>query len=283
VPIDIEWAKDGLDHGLYVVHARPETSASQKRGTVLEEYVLGKAGRAIVSGRAVGARIASGPVRVIANSTQIAQFQTGEVLVTDSTTPDWEPLMRRAAAIVTNRGGRTCHAAIVACEFGIPVIVGTENATERLVSGELVTVSCAEGDTGKVYGGSLPFEVRRTDLAQRERPRTKMMLILANPELSFRMSFLPNDGVGLARMEFIITEHIKAHPIALLHPERVTDDERVRGAHRRPVVRAQGGQSDARLPWRLPLHASRLRGGLRARVRGDEARARSSGSPISSS
>jgi pyruvate, water dikinase len=224
VPMDIEWAKDGLDHELYVVQARPETSVSQKRGTVLEEYVLGEAGPAIVSGRAVGARIASGPVRVIANTTQIAQFQTGEVLVTDSTTPDWEPIMRRAAAIVTNRGGRTCHAAIVAREFGIPAIVGTETATEHLTTGQLVTVCCAEGETGKVYAGKVPFEIRRTDLAQLERPRTKIMLILANPELAFRTSFVPNDGVGLARMEFIITEYIKAHPMALLHPERVADE-----------------------------------------------------------
>ena len=224
VPMDIEWAKDGLDQQLYVVQARPETSASQKRGTVLEEYVLGEAGRALLCGRAVGARIASGAVRVIADSTQIAQFQTGEVLVTDNTTPDWEPIMRRAAAIVTNRGGRTCHAAIDAREFGIPAIVGTENATEHLTSGQLVTVSCAEGETGKVYAGKVPFQVRRTDLAQLERPRTKIMLILANPERAFHMSFLPNDGVGLARMEFIITDYIKAHPMALLHPERVMDE-----------------------------------------------------------
>jgi pyruvate,water dikinase len=236
VPMDIEWAKDGLDQGLYGVQARPETSVSQRRGTVLEEYVLGEAGRAIVSGRAVGARIASGPVRLIANSAQIAEFRTGEVLVTDSTTPDWEPIMRRAAAIVTNRGGRTCHAAIVAREFGIPAIVGTENATERLSTGELVTVSCAQGDTGKVYAGTVPFEVRRTDLARLERPRTKIMLILANPELAFQMSFLPNDGVGLARMEFIITEYIKAHPMALLHPERVMDE----GERRQLAALARG-------------------------------------------
>ncbi len=224
VPMDIEWAKDGIDGKLYVVQARPETSASRKTGTVLEEYLIETDVTPLTSGRAVGNRIATGTARIIANSAQIGQFQSGEVLVTDSTTPDWEPIMRQAAAIVTNRGGRTCHAAIVAREFGIPAIVGTENATERLTSGALITVSCAEGETGKVYPGKLPFEVRRTDLAQIERPRTKIMLILANPELAFRESFLPNDGVGLARMEFIVTEYIKAHPMALLHPERLGEE-----------------------------------------------------------
>ena len=223
-PMDIEWAKDGTDGKLYVVQARPETSASRKSGSVLEEYLIEPRVEPLTSGRAVGSRIASGTVRLIGNSTQIGQFHPGEVLVTDSTTPDWEPIMRQAAAIVTNRGGRTCHAAIVAREFGIPAIVGTENATERLTNGQLVTVSCAEGETGRVYPGKLPFEVRRTDLAQIERPRTRIMLILANPELAFRTSFLPNDGVGLSRMEFIITEYIRAHPMALLHPERVGDD-----------------------------------------------------------
>ena len=224
VPMDIEWAKDGIDGKLYVVQARPETSASRKTGTVLEEYLIETDVTPLTSGRAVGNRIATGTARIIANSAQIGQFQSGEVLVTDSTTPDWQPIMRQAAAIVTNRGGRTCHAAIVAREFGIPAIVGTENATERLTSGALITVSCAEGETGKVYPGKLPFEVRRTDLAQIERPRTKIMLILANPELAFRESFLPNDGVGLARMEFIVTEYIKAHPMALLHPGRLGEE-----------------------------------------------------------
>ena len=224
MPMDIEWAKDGIDGMLYIVQARPETSASRKSGTVLEEYLIAPTVEPLAVGRAVGNHIATGAVRIIANSTQIGQFRPGEVLVTDSTTPDWEPIMRQAAAIVTNRGGRVCHAAIVAREFGIPAIVGTENATERLSSAELVTVSCAEGETGRVYPGKVPFEVRRTDLARIERPRTKIMLILANPELAFQMSFLPNDGVGLARMEFIVTEYIKAHPMALVHPQRVGDE-----------------------------------------------------------
>ena len=222
-PMDIEWAKDGIDGELYVVQARPETSASQRTATLLEEYVVTGAGKPIVTGRAVGARIACGAARVIASAAHIAEFRPGEVLVTDSTTPDWEPIMRRAAAIVTNRGGRTCHAAIVAREFGIPAVVGTDDATERLRAGRPVTVSCAEGEVGKVYEGAVGFEVRRTDLTHLERPKTRIMLILANPQLAFRTSFLPNDGVGLARMEFIVTEYIKAHPMALLHPERVGD------------------------------------------------------------
>ena len=223
-PMDIEWAKDGLDQRLYIVQARPVTGVAQRRGAVLEEYVLAEKGRMLASGRAVGERIATGPVRVISSPAQASDFASGEVLVTDGTTPDWEPIMRRAAAIVTNRGGRTCHAAIVAREFGIPAVVGTGDATGRLSTGRQVTVSCAEGDTGNVYDGKLRYEVRRTDLARLARPRTRIMLIAGNPELAFHQSSLPNDGVGLARMEFIITDHIKAHPMALLHPERVEDE-----------------------------------------------------------
>lgn len=223
-PMDIEWAKDGLDQRLYIVQARPVTGLVPRRGATLEEYVLTEKGRILVSGRAVGERIASGSVRVISSSAQAGEFQRGEVLVTDSTTPDWEPIMRRAAAIVTNRGGRTCHAAIVAREFGIPAVVGTGDATERLSTGQQVTVCCAEGDTGNVHQGKLRFDVRRTDLARLERPRTQIMLIAGNPDLAFHQSSLPNDGVGLARMEFIITDHIKAHPMALLHPEKVEDE-----------------------------------------------------------
>ncbi len=229
MPMDIEWAKDGIDGHLYIVQARPETSASRRRETTLEEYRLGTTPEPIVTGYAVGARIAGGTVRLIKSVAEIGTFRPGEVLVTDSTTPDWEPIMHRAAAIVTNRGGRTCHAAIVAREFGIPAVVGTANATERLSSGQFVTVSCAEGELGRVYAGKIPFEIRRTDLATLARPHTKMMLILANPATAFQMSFLPNDGVALARMEFIITEHIKAHPMALLHPDRVADESE-RGA-----------------------------------------------------
>jgi pyruvate, water dikinase len=223
VPMDIEWAKDGLDGQLYIVQARPETVASQKRAGLLEEFTLQGTGATLVTGRAVGTRIGGGVARVIASAVNLAEFKPGEVLVTDITTPDWEPIMKQAAAIVTNRGGRTCHAAIVARELGIPAVVGADGATEKLQTGQTVTVSCAEGDLGKVYAGSIPFEVRRTDVGSLPRPRTKIMLILGNPELAFQTSFLPNDGVGLARMEFIIAQYIKAHPMALLHPERVAD------------------------------------------------------------
>jgi len=227
--MDIEWAKDGLDQQLYVVQARPETVASQKRGGFIEDFALERPGKTLVTGRAVGARIGTGVVHVIAHAAQLAAFRPGEVLVTDITTPDWEPIMKQAAAIVTNRGGRACHAAIVAREFGIPAVVGAEGATTVLHTGEAVTVSCAEGEVGRVLAGSIPFKVQRTEVAALARPQTEIMLILGNPELAFQASFLPNDGVGLARMEFIIAEHIRAHPLALLHPERVTD-EAERGA-----------------------------------------------------
>ena len=222
-PMDMEWAKDGLDGQLYIVQARPETVASQRIGNVLEQYRLEEQAVPLVKGHAVGSKIAFGTARVINNVARLDTFKPGEVLVADMTTPDWEPVMKTAAAIVTNRGGRTCHAAIIARELGVPAVIGCENATALIKSGAEVTVSCAEGDIGKVYTGRLNFEIKRTDLSQLEKPKTKIMLNLANPELAFKYSFLPNDGVGLARMEFIITEYIKAHPMALIHPEKVVD------------------------------------------------------------
>ncbi|MHB8252362.1 MAG: phosphoenolpyruvate synthase, partial [Acidiferrobacter sp.] len=222
-PMDMEWAKDGADGALYLVQARPETVASQIQNQILEEYYIQGQSEVLVSGRSVGALMASGRVHVIPDVAQISEFQTGEVLVTDNTTPDWEPVMKRAAAIVTNHGGRTCHAAIVARELGIPAIVGAHNATQKLKTGEAVTVSCAEGDTGKVYRGTVPFKIVRTDLANLPRPATRIMINLGNPGLAFKTSFLPNDGVGLARMEFIINESIGIHPMALAHPEKVED------------------------------------------------------------
>ncbi|WAR45826.1 phosphoenolpyruvate synthase [Methylomonas rapida] len=222
-PMDMEWAKDGLDGRLYIVQARPETVASQRTGTVLEQYELKQAGEIITKGRAVGSKIAVGNARVITSVANLSTFKPGEVLVADMTTPDWEPVMKTAAAIVTNRGGRTCHAAIIARELGVPAVIGCEDATDAIVGGGLVTISCAEGDVGKVYAGRLDFEVLQTDLSRMQRPKTKVMLNLGNPELAFKHSFLPNDGVGLARMEFIITEYIKAHPMALIHPEKVAD------------------------------------------------------------
>lgn len=222
-PMDIEWAKDGLDGQLYIVQARPETVASQLSGMTLEQYELKQKAEAIVTGRAVGSKIAVGTAHVIKNISQLNTFKPGEVLITDMTTPDWEPVMKTAAAIVTNRGGRTCHAAIIARELGVPAVIGCDNATETIKTSTTVTVSCAEGDAGKVYEGELSFDVKKTDLSGLKRPKTKIMLNLGNPELAFKLSFLPNDGVGLARMEFIITEFIKAHPMALIHPERIQD------------------------------------------------------------
>ena len=222
-PMDMEWAKDGRSGELFIVQARPETVQSQKRGDVLETYHLQRRGPVIVTGRSVGDKIAAGPVRRIQSVQQLNLFQQGDVLVADKTDPDWEPIMKRAAAIVTNRGGRTCHAAIVSRELGVPAIVGTEHATERLEDGTEVTVCCAEGDTGTVYQGRLPFQVEKIDLAAMPRPRTKIMINVGNPDEAFGLSFLPNDGVGLARMEFIISNHIRVHPMALVEFDRIAD------------------------------------------------------------
>ncbi len=222
-PMDIEWARDGIDGKLYIVQARPETVASRKAVALLEEYRLRQKGKVRVRGRAVGGKVAAGMARVITDVGQLNQFRPGEVLVADTTTPDWGTVMRTAAAVVTNRGGRTCHAAIVAREIGIPAVVGCDDATETLRTGDEITVSCAEGDTGFVYAGRVPFDTVRTDLSTLPRPRTQLMINLGNPDVAFQNSFLPVDGVGLARIEFIVAEHIRAHPMALLHPERIDD------------------------------------------------------------
>ncbi|WP_110650869.1 phosphoenolpyruvate synthase [Salinicola peritrichatus] len=222
-PMDMEWAKDGLSGELYIVQARPETVASQRRPTTLEHYILDQRGETLATGRAVGEKIATGRAHVIQDVAHLPEFKPGEVLVADTTTPDWEPVMKTAAAIVTNRGGRTCHAAIIARELGIPAVVGCGESTQTVADGETVTVSCAEGDSGRVYRGALNFRVETTELGEIARPATEIMINLGNPELAFSTSFLPNDGVGLARMEFIISEYIKAHPLALLHPDRIDD------------------------------------------------------------
>jgi pyruvate,water dikinase len=222
-PMDMEWAKDGIDGQLYIVQARPETVASQQQGTILEQYHLNGEGDILIRGYAVGTKIGQGNVRYISDVAHLHEFRAGEVLVADTTTPDWEPVMKIAAAIVTNRGGRTCHAAIISRELGIPAVVGCDQATQALENGEMVTVSCAGGDEGRVYKGTLPFSVERTDLSGLARPKTKIMLNLGNPDLAFSVRALPNDGVGLARLEFIINEYIKAHPMALLHPEKIDD------------------------------------------------------------
>jgi pyruvate,water dikinase len=224
-PMDMEWAKDGRTGELFIVQARPETVQSRKAAGVIESYRLKGAGSPLITGRSVGERIAAGPVRVIQSVKDLHRFQAGEVLVADRTDPDWEPSMKQAAAIVTNRGGRTCHAAIVSRELGLPAVVGTERATELLRDGQPVTVSCAEGDTGNVYDGLLPFQVEHQSLGDLPRPRTKIMMNVGNPEEAFRLSFLPNDGVGLAREEFIISNSIKIHPKALLDYERLTDPD----------------------------------------------------------
>lgn len=222
-PMDIEWARDGHAGGMYILQARPETVKSGRSVSVIETHRLGRRGTPLVSGRSVGEKIAAGAVRVIQDARSIGEFQAGEVLVTDNTDPDWEPIMKIAAAIVTNRGGRTCHAAIVSRELGVPAIVGADRATELLTNGREVTVSCAEGDTGFVYDGRLPFEVIRTDVGELERPRTKVMMNVANPAEAFSLSFIPNNGVGLAREEFIIANTIKIHPMALVNYNQLAD------------------------------------------------------------
>lgn len=222
-PMDIEWAKDGNTGELFIVQARPETVQSQKALDFLEIYHLEEKGELIASGTSVGDKIAAGPARVVTDVHRLSQFKQGEILIADTTTPDWEPIMKLASAIITNSGGRTCHAAIVSRELGICSIVGTGDATEKIRDGQNVTVSCAEGEVGHVYDHLLPFRVDRIQLKDLTRPRTKIMMNLGNPDEAFALSRIPNDGVGLARMEFIISNYIKIHPMALIHPERVAD------------------------------------------------------------
>ncbi len=227
-PMDIEWAKDGLTGELFIVQARPETVQSQKSASVLRSYRLQTDITdlpALTTGQAVGEMIGQGPARVIQSVQNIADFQPGEVLVTQRTDPDWEPIMKRASAIVTDQGGRTCHAAIIAREMGIPAIVGCGNATDVLTTGQTVTVNCAAGEVGKVYEGLLPFDVEETAIDQLPRSRTQIMMNVGNPEEALRLAAIPCDGVGLARMEFIIANHIKVHPLALLKFDQLTDAE----------------------------------------------------------
>ena len=225
MPMDIEWAKDSEDGLLYIIQARPETVVSRRPLTGFATYSLEATGTVLATGRAVGEKIAAGPVRVITGAQQRAEFKPGEVLVAESTTPDWEPVMKIAGAIVTERGGRTCHAAIVARELGVPAVVGAADARQKLKTGASVTVSCAEGEVGRVYDGVLPIKTVQVDFATLPQPKTEIMLNLGNPELAFRSAMLPNDGVGLARMEFIISEQIRVHPMALVHPEKVASPQ----------------------------------------------------------
>ena len=234
-PMDIEWAKDGVDGKIYIVQARPETVASQRRPTNIDSYVLDGRGKVLAEGRAVGERIATGRMRLISDVSQLSTFQPGEILVADTTTPDWEPVMKTAAAIVTNRGGRTCHAAIIARELGVPAVVGTGDALQKIPDGRAVTVSCAEGDTGFIYDGKLKFERITADLGDMPPAPLKIMMNVANPERAFDFGMLPNQGIGLARLEMIIASHIGVHPKALLQYEqqdaetKAKIDERVAG------------------------------------------------------
>jgi pyruvate,water dikinase len=223
MPMDIEWAKDGFSGELFILQARPETVQARRSRDVFQIYELKERGKVLTSGRSVGEAIACGPVRVVKSVKFLDQVQPGDVLVTDKTDPDWEPVMKRAAAIVTNRGGRTCHAAIVSRELGVPAIVGTENGTDVLKDGQLVTVSCAEGEAGHVYRGKLPYNVKQVDVKGLRRPKTKIMMNVGNPDEAMSLSHIPNDGVGLAREEFIISNHIRIHPMALLEYDTLDD------------------------------------------------------------
>jgi pyruvate,water dikinase len=223
MPMDMEWAKDGHSGELFIVQARPETVQSQKQFDTLEVYRLKEKARVLAQGRSIGEKIAQGPVRIVRSVKNLQEVRKGDILVTEKTDPDWEPTMKKTAAIVTNRGGRTCHAAIVSRELGLPAIVGTENGTEKLTDGQIVTVSCAEGETGFVYDGALKYEVEKINLRELPRPKTEVMMNVGNPEEAFRLSFMPNDGVGLAREEFIVSNSIKIHPLALLDYNELQD------------------------------------------------------------
>ncbi len=221
-PMDIEWGKDGSTGELFILQARPETVQSQKDANVLESYRLLETKAPLVTGTAVGSKIGAGPVNIIENVDAIKSFQKGQVLVTDMTDPDWEPIMKIAAAIVTNKGGRTCHAAIVSRELGVPCVVGTGEGTEKLRGVKEATVSCAEGEVGNVYEGILKYEIQRINLKDMARPKTGIMMNIGNPDLAFNNAFIPNDGVGLARLEFIIN-NIRLHPMALVQFDKVAD------------------------------------------------------------
>ncbi|OHE82407.1 MAG: phosphoenolpyruvate synthase [Lysobacterales bacterium GWF1_69_6] len=223
-PMDIEWAKDGNTGKLYIVQARPETVKSRAHATQIERYALAARGEVLSEGRAIGHKIGAGTARVVRSLAEMSKFQPGDVLVADMTDPDWEPIMKRAAAIVTNRGGRTCHAAIIARELGVPAVVGTGDAMQSIPDGAEVTVSCAEGDTGYIYAGKLGFEVTTTDLGNMPPAPLKIMMNVGNPERAFDFAQLPNQGIGLARLEFIIARQIGVHPRALLEYDKQPAD-----------------------------------------------------------
>ncbi|MGF1486021.1 MAG: phosphoenolpyruvate synthase [Prochloraceae cyanobacterium] len=223
-PMDIEWAKDGITGELFIVQARPETVQSQKSSKILKTYQLQETSEVVATGRSVGSAIGAGTAHVILDVKEINLFQPGEILITNRTDPDWEPIMKKASAIVTNSGGRTCHAAIIAREMGIPAIVGCENATAMVRTGQEITVSCAEGEEGKIYSGLLPFEIKEAALDELPTTRTKILMNVGNPEQVFSLASIPCDGVGLARLEFIIANYIQAHPLALINFDRLEDE-----------------------------------------------------------
>ncbi|PIT93590.1 phosphoenolpyruvate synthase [Candidatus Falkowbacteria bacterium CG10_big_fil_rev_8_21_14_0_10_43_11] len=243
-PMDIEWAKDGQDGKLYVIQARPETVQSQRDYNVIEEYVLPKKGKLLARGKSVGNRIGAGVANVILDVKDISQFKPGEVLVTDMTDPDWEPIMKIASAIVTDRGGRTCHAAIVSRELGIPCVVGTNAVTKAVKDGEPITVSCAEGEDGFVYEGALKFSVKKTNIKDLGRPKTKIMMNIGAPDIAFASSFIPNDGVGLAREEFIVANRIKIHPAVLLNYEKLKNTDKLTAKEKKQIEEITAGYAD---------------------------------------
>lgn len=224
-PMDIEWALDGQDNQLYIIQARPETIHSVRDYSIIEEYKIEKQGKVIVAGQSVGSKIGSGIANRIMDVKDISKFKKGEVLATDMTDPDWEPIMKIASAIVTDKGGRTCHAAIVSRELGIPCVVGTEYASTKIKTGTKITVDCAEGDKGFVYEGIIPFKINKTDIKNLPKPKTKIMMNIGSPDIAFANSFIPNEGVGLAREEFIINDSIKIHPSALIDYPKLKDQK----------------------------------------------------------
>ena len=256
-PMDIEWAKDGNTGKLYIVQARPETVKSRAKATQLERFHLSEKGTVLAEGRAIGQKIGAGKARVIRSLADMSKVQTGDVLIADMTDPDWEPVMKRAAAIVTNRGGRTCHAAIIARELGVPAVVGTGNGLDVIPDGAEVTVSCAEGDTGLIYQGALKFERITADLGDMPEAPLKIMMNVANPERAFDFAMLPNAGIGLARLEMIIASHIGVHPKALLEYAK-QDSETKRRIDERMAGYADPVSFLCRSPGRRHRHDCRL-------------------------
>jgi pyruvate,water dikinase len=223
-PMDIEWAKDGETGDLFILQARPETVESHRSTSVLRSWHLQPhQAELLCSGRAIGASVSSGVARILRHPREIARFESGDLLVTERTDPDWEPILKRASGVITNQGGRTCHAAIIAREMGITAIVGAGDATERIADGALITASCCEGDEGHVYSGAIPFSMEECDLGELPPTRTQILINVGNPDEAFNLAAIPCDGVGLARLEFIIANHIRVHPMALLRPERLQD------------------------------------------------------------